>query len=79
MHSAPDPVLQGVLLDEMESSGAQLSSNLSYDMPEWITWLLDEQISVSQILFRGKEIEICTGEEAFTWCGNILEECPFGH
>lgn len=58
----------------------RLSSHLSYDLPEGTTWLLDKQTAASQILFRGKEIKICTeGEEVFTWCGKVLEECPFGH
>lgn len=56
-----------------------LSSNL-YDLPEWIRWLLNKQTAVSQIFFSGKEIKICTeGEELFTWCGKVVEECPFRH
>lgn len=39
---------------------SQLSSNLSYDLPEWITGLLGKQKAVSQILFRGKDIKTCT-------------------
>lgn len=79
MHSTPEPMLEGVLLDEIESSCSQLSSNLSYDLPEWITWLLNEQTAANQILFRNKKLKICTGEEVFTWCREVLEECPSGH
>lgn len=52
MHSAPDPMLQGVLLDEMESLCSRLSSNLSYDLLEWITWPLDEQTAVKPSTFQ---------------------------
>lgn len=56
-----------------------LSSNLSYEHPEWITWFLNKQTAIGQMLFR-KQIEICTGgEEVLTWCEKVLEKCPFRH